>query len=222
MAQDIPAEDPVLYYMPIAARGEVSRLIAHVGGLNMRLELECTEQLKKEAGSPSSLPILVHGPLKITQSSAIVAYLLSAAPKYRSLTCVQHAKDMHIHGIFEDVIQGLAKVILDPRMGKDETYDAPKMITDHMDKWMPIIEYILPASGFVNGLSYPTAADFAMVVMLEGVTPFVGCYHIANNYDPLKNAPKLKALYEKTRAYPEVKQFLDSSTTLKGNPFGLP
>jgi len=216
----VPAESPVLYYMPIAARGEVARLVAHVGGLNLVFATECSDALKKEAGSPSSLPILVHGALKISQSHAIVAYLMRIAPLYRSLTPAQHAKDVQINAIFDDVMSGLAKVLFDPRMKSDPSFAGPA-ITEHADKWMAVIEGILPAAGFINGLPYPTAADFAMLVMIEGQTPFAGSWKLAN-YDPFKDAPKLKALVERTSTYPDVKQFLSTSETLKGNPFDLP
>jgi glutathione S-transferase len=216
----VPSDDPVLYYMPIAARGEVSRLVAHCGGLTLKFETECPDVVKKEAGSPSSTPILVHGPLKISQSLAIVSYLVRIAPKYQNHTPAQQAKDVHMVAIVDDVIQGLAKVLFDPRMKSEPSFAGPA-ITEHADKWMPVIEAILPSSGFVNGLDYPTAADFALLVMIEGQTPFVGCWKMAN-YDPFKSAPKLKGLVERTKADEQVKVWLALTETMAGNPFGLP
>ena len=36
------------------------------------------------------------------------------------------------------------------------------------DKWFPVIEGILPARGFVNGLDFPTSADLCIVTMIMG------------------------------------------------------
>lgn len=211
-----------MHYLPIAARGEVARLVAHVGGLNLKFTTECPDALKAECGTPGALPVLVHGSLKISQSLPITAYLGSIAPTYRQLTPGQHAKDGHVNAILADVIDGLAKVLFDPRMKSDPSF-AAQPITEHANKWIPIIEKILPASGFINGKSFPTAADFAMMVMIDGVTPFAGCWKLAK-YDPFAKAPKLKGIYDRTKAHSAVQEYLSSATpaTMKGNPFGLP
>ena len=76
---------PNLVYPPMAARGELIRMLAALGGL------ELTETsvpmggadpaMLAACGSPSGLPILVHGDLHLSQSLAIESYISSIAPK---------------------------------------------------------------------------------------------------------------------------------------------
>lgn len=218
---DLPPTDPILYYMPIAARGEVSRLIAAVGGTKLVLNLECPDSVKKAAGSPSSLPILVHGDsVVLSQSHAIVGYMLSVSPKYRNLTPAQLGKDLQINAIMDDICSGIAKVLFDPQLKTNQDFGKTE-ITKVADKWIPVIEGIMPSSGFINGLPFPTAADFAMLVLAQGTTPFEGGWKLAE-LDIFQDAQKLKGVVDRTAAVPEVAAHLVSSTTFKGNPFGLP
>lgn len=213
-----PTTKPMLYYMPIAARGEVPRMIAKMGGLEIDETHEVTDAIKKDCGSPGSLPALAHGDLKISQSHAIVAYLLTIAPKFKNLTPGQRAKDLQLNAIMDDVMGELAsKVLFNPQMKEDPAF-APTEIPKIAAKWLPILEGILPSEGFVNGLPYPTAADFAMVNLLKGFTPFAACW----NMGKVEPGSKLKALVDRTAAVPEVKDWLATSKFLAGNPFGLP
>jgi glutathione S-transferase len=71
-----------MIYMPIAARGECIRMLAALGGVEMMPEkFEATAEEKAACGSPGSLPILIHGDLKLSQSLAIEAYIAGIAPK---------------------------------------------------------------------------------------------------------------------------------------------
>lgn len=219
MSDSKPATSkPILYYMPIAARGEVPRMVAKMGGLEIEEKHEVTDEMKKACGSPGSLPILVHDDLKISQSHAIVAYLLTIAPKFKCLTPAQRAKDLQLNAIMDDVMSELAsKILFNPKMKEDPEY-APAEIPKIAAKWFPILEEILPSEGFINGLPYPTAADFAMVNLLKGFTPFAACWKMGK----VEPDSKLKALVERTAAVPEVKDWLENSKFLAGNPFGLP
>lgn len=216
-----PKSDPILYYMPVAGRGEVSRLICAMSGINLQMNMECSDALKKEAGSPSSLPILVHGDnVKLTQSHAIVGYLLDISPKYYNLSPAQRAKDSQINAIFDDVMSDLAKQILFNPARKEDPSAMKTEANKVADKWLSLIEGIMPDDGFINGLSYPTAADFCMVVMVEGVTPFKACWKIGE-VDVLAKCPKIAKIVNRTKEVPEVKAHLAASDTLNGDPFGL-
>ena len=72
----------------------------------------------------------------------------------------------------------------------------------------------------MNGLAYPTGADFVVVILKEGYMP----YNVVNKLggvDPWATSPKLKALYERVIAVPEVKAYVDNSKSMKGNPFNM-
>lgn len=216
-----PKSDPILYYMPIAARGEVSRLICAMGGISLQFKTECPDALKKEAGSPSSLPILVHGDnVKLTQSHAIVGYLLDISPKYYNLNPAQRAKDSQINAIFDDVMSDLAKQVIFNPARKEDPSAMKTEVNKVADKWLPLIDGIMPDDGFINGLSYPTAADFCMVIMVEGVTPFKACWKMGE-VEVLAKCPKIAKIINRTKEVPEVKAHLAASDTLNGDPFGL-
>mmetsp|Transcript_62578 Transcript_62578/g.141176 ORF Transcript_62578/g.141176 Transcript_62578/m.141176 type:complete len:221 (+) Transcript_62578:94-756(+) len=214
-SETLPTTKPILYYMPIAARGEVTRMIAKIGGTEIEERAELAD--KASFGSPSSLPCLEHGDLKLSQSHAIVSYMIGITPKYKSETSAQVAKDLQINAIMDDIMSEMAKVLFNP----DKT-NAEADITKTCDKWYPIVNGICPESGFFNGLPHPTAADFAAVIMCKGFTPFVGSFNLAGKYDPLAKNSRLRALVERTLAVPEVKKYLEESTTRAGNPFSLP
>lgn len=201
---------PVLYYMPIAARGELIRLCAAVGGLKMDEASEKPEDIAS-FGSPSGVPVLQHGDLKMSQSLAIESYVASAAPRFADLTIAQRAKDMQFACIKEDLITGLAKVLFGDK--------SPEAIKEVMAKWFPVIEGLLPDSGFVNGLAFPTMADLALVVMADGYMPFGAAYKIAGQ--DTTHYAKFTAHVANVKAFPAVAEYLASSTTMTNNPWGL-
>jgi len=204
--------NPKLYYWPIAARGEVIRLVALVGGVKYD---ECAD--KEEAGdiasfgSPGSIPILEHGDLKLSQSIAIQEYMASISPAFADLTPAQRAKDTHMACIMEDIIQGFAKVLFGDKNPED--------LKAVMDKWYPLIEGIIPDSGFVNGRDGPTMADLALLNIAEGFMPFGAAYKISGQ--DYKTYPKLTALVERVKAVPAIAEYLASTPSMAGNPFGL-
>jgi len=103
-----PKDKPRLIYFPLAGRGEISRLIAVAGGLEIE-DISAPDARKpftdnKAAyGSPSGLPLLEHGELKISQSTAVATYLATLAPKFANLTPAQRAQDNMFLSIKEDV-----------------------------------------------------------------------------------------------------------------------
>ena len=77
--------EPNLVYPPMAARGELVRMVAALGGLKLT---ETTvpmggadPAMLAACGTPSGLPILTHGKVKLAQSLAIESYISSIAPK---------------------------------------------------------------------------------------------------------------------------------------------
>merc|ERR1719323_2008256 len=88
--------------------------------------------------------------------------------------------------------------------------DMKTKVGEVLDKWFPVLEGIVPDNGFVNGLTYPTAADYVVLVLYKGATPFRGLYNIAEK-DPFSQCPNLKKLADRTLAIPEVKKYVDES-----------
>jgi hypothetical protein len=90
-------------------------------------------------------------------------------------------------------------------------------------KWFTVVEGIVPTSGFINGLAFPTLADFACVLMVTGQTPYVGAANLCGlKQCGLADYPKYAALVARIKAVPEVAAYLSKSKTMEGNPFGLP
>merc|ERR1719271_1076695 len=65
---------PTLYYFPIAGRAELIKLTAVVGGVKLNVRNDVPKD-KSAYGSPSGVPILEHGDLKMSQSLAIERYI---------------------------------------------------------------------------------------------------------------------------------------------------
>ena len=207
-----PAGTPHLIYFPVAGRGELARLIAAAGGLDIKetnagAERSKYDKDKAKYGSASGLPILEHGDLKISQSAAIECYLADLVPKFAGLTPAQQATEHMFLSIKEDVLAGCAKVIFGDY--KNATTEIPK----HLDKWLPVIEGLLPSEGFILGLGHPTVADLAVLNMARGYMPFGAAYK-HGKYDYTLKYPKFKALVERTAATPGVSEYLARSPSL--------
>ena len=91
---------------------------------------------KIDYGSPSSLPILKHGDMKIAQSLAIEAYFMSIAPKFAGLTKKELAKDGMMCNIKEDINMPCVKMLFG-----NETN--PEEVKKHLDRWFPVVEHLL-------------------------------------------------------------------------------
>lgn len=214
--EQLPAGKPVLYYGPIAARAEIARMTAKLGGLEMESVLTDGSNLDmKSFGSPGSIPVFQHGDLKLSQSNAIITYIVQITPKFKGLTAAHKARDRQFNGIMDDIMDGAMPKWFGNAPDKHE--NAKKVL----EKWYPMLEELAPTAGFVNGLPFPTGADFVVVVLAKGTTPFVALNKIAG-IDPWEKCPKLKALLERTMAVAEVKDYVANSKTMNGNPFNLP
>lgn len=213
-----PAErPPTLFYFPAGGRAELIRLIAAAG----RIELveggvPGDDVNRQEFGSPSGLPLLQHGDVKMSQSTAIEAYMSLWA--FPDLTPTHRARDAQFCCIKEDVLQASVKVIFSPTM-KEDRAKAAEELAKNCSKWYTVIEKILPAAGFVNGLAYPTAADCAVLNMCDTVMAF----GIANKVAGVDWAtyPKMRALADRTANFPALAEYVAKSASFKANPLGL-
>jgi len=209
---------PVLYYWPIAGRAELARLIAAAGGLAIEETADLSGVNKADYGSKSGIPLLKHGDLKISQSGAIERYLADIAPKFAGLTPQQRAVDGMFAALKEDFIQGFGKVVFGDRSTAGEAVPA------FLEAWMPVVEGRIPATGFVNGQSFPTVADLAVLNIRKGYMLFVAAYKLAGDADGTKlfaKYPKFTALAERTAAADGVKEYLASSASFATPGMGL-
>jgi hypothetical protein len=85
------------------------------------------------------------------------------------------------------------------------------------DRYLTVLEQdgYVPASGFVNGRSFPTGADLAVLVILNSTFPYAKA--LSNAAYDLSRFPKLVALAKRTAAYPVVSAYLKTSATFYGD-----
>jgi len=210
---------PVLHYFDISGRGELSKLIAAVGGVEIEvveypfkangasvadkakagvMESEHTKAAKEMGMEGCGLPILEHGSLKINQSGAVQDYLMSIGPNYPPVNPVQKAKDDMFEGALEDAMGLGAGIILS---GYDGTLMVPfvEKVLTHLTKY-------IPANGFVNGFDAPTKADLVILIITQALIPFKATM---GDYDFAK-FPEAKALGERAAAFPAVAAWLEN------------
>lgn len=207
-----------MYYWPIAGRAELARLIAAAGGLAIEETADLSNVNKADYGSKSGIPLLKHGDLKISQSGAIERYLADIAPKFAGLTPQQRAVDGMFAALKEDFIQGLAKFVFGDRSKAGEGVPAL------LGAWMPVVEGLIPATGFINGQSFPTVADLAVLNIRKGYMLFVAAYKLAGDADGTKlfaKYPKFNALAERAAAADGVKEYLATSASFATPGMGL-
>ena len=195
-----PATDSLhMTYLPIAGRGELCRLIAAAGGLTLTEDPALPEgESKAEYFSPSGVPLLKHGSLKMSQSLAIEAYLINISPKFSGLTAQQKAVDGMYCGIKEEMLLNCAKAIFTTKKSAPE--QAKVDVTNLLDKWLALFEANLPRTGFVHGLDYPTAADCAVLNVTTGYMPYGAAMKFAGYDSSLAKFPKVKAHADRTAA----------------------
>lgn len=220
-ARAIPMEsDPealCLFYHEFAGRGELARLIAAVGGLKLNEYSELSD--KSSFASPSVLPCLQHGTLKLSQSFAIEHYLMSIAPAFKDLTLAQRAADYEFCKMKEEMMAGFLNII----MSEDESYSPINVVSDMVeigDKWLSIIEDRLPQSGFINGLASPTVADLAVLNVAKAFMPF-GAAYLLCDYDAFGKFPKFSSLVDRIAITPAVKAYLEQSISMDADPLEL-
>jgi len=210
---------PRLHYFPFAGRGELTRLIAAAGKLQID---DSPKQLagKMSFGSPGALPCFEHGDFKIAQSFAIESYVAGIAPVFKDLTPAQRAIDGMLCKIKEGMMQGYVDILTAIVKNEVDKATAVDSITKVGDKWFPILIQKLSKIGFINGLAFPTAADLAVLNIGKGFMPFGAVYQLSG-YNPFVMFPKFAAHVQRVGRYPSVKAYLGESTTMDADPLSL-
>jgi len=216
---EVIAGKPVLHYFDVSGRGELAKLIAAVGGV----ELEVVEYPFKANGASAAdklkagamesehtkaatamdmdgcgLPILVHGDLKVCQSGGVQDYLATIGPKYPKVTAAQKAKDDMFSGYLEDAMGVGAGVVL-------SGVDASLMVKA-MEKILTHLTKYIPSEGFINGFDTPTKADLVILMLTQALIPFGATL---GGYDFAK-FPEAKKLGEKVAAFPAIVKWLEN------------
>ncbi len=218
---------PHLIYAPIAGRAELTRLIAAAGGITItesanitnlgKPNIQETGESKTNYMSPSGMPLLQHGDLKISQSGAIEAYIASIAPRYKDLTPQQRAVNVMFMSIKEEINQNCGRAIFTTKKA-----DKSKAIADVctlLDKWGAVFEDQIPTEGFIQGLPYPTPADLALLDITTSYMPIGSARKLAQ-YD-FGKWKKVMALCDRVKADDNVKKYLNGSTYTDANPWGM-
>merc|ERR1712008_143886 len=149
---------------------------------------------------------------KMNESSAIEIYLAQVAPKYASLTPQQRAKDTQFCMLKETYCAALSPLLFGDKNKED--------IRAVIEKYFPVLEEILPESGFVNGLDYPTVADLAVLNICEGYIMYGAAYKYGE-VDLGKEFPKLLAHSDRTKADTDVAKVVSESKSLTMEGLGL-
>jgi len=208
---------PKMHYFPLAGRGELIRLIAAAGGVELEESNERPSDLATY-GSPSSMPVLSDGPLRMAQSGAIERYVSDISPKFAGLTAQQRAVDSMFGAIKEDMLGVCAKIAFGDRS------KAPEELPKILGRWLTVLEGRIPANGFINGLAFPTAADCAVLNIRSAYMLFGATYKLAGDEGGTKcfaKYPKINALAKRTSEADGVKQYLASSKSFSLPGFGL-
>ena len=176
---------PTLHYFSICGRGELARLTAAAGGLQINDQAWSPAfddsggwrsgygAIGEGMGFPPTMPILEMGDFKIFQSQAIESYIASIAPAFADLTPEQRARDLMFALIKADINQPTEQLLFKKITGDD--------LKPIMAKNYAMVESLLPAEGYVNGLEFPTMADLAVVVIAKGCMPFQVGRNFYNN-----------------------------------------
>jgi len=202
-----------MVYFPVAGRGELCRLLAAVGGVHLEVLPPPEDQSHKKKFT-GSLPQMKHGEFELTQSGAMESYISAIAPRFQGLTSQQRAVDDCYAATKEDIIQGLRPVLY----GSDEEKKgAVKKLPALMNLFLSRLEKRAPEQGFTHGLDFPTGADLSLLLVTSAGYPFQVGYQAAG-YEWESKFPKIKALVERTRAAPEVSEYLSSSKSFSATP----
>jgi len=211
---------PTLHYFDVNGRGEVSKMVAAVGGLDIdiveypfvangasvadklkagKVESEHTKAATAMGMEGCGLPIIVHGDIKINQSFACANYFANLGPKYPKVTPQQRAIDDMFQGALEDMMGLAAGVIL--------SKGDPANVPIYMTKVLSHLSKYIPDEGFVHGLEAPTIADICILVLTQALIPFGATLGdgAAKCYGQF---PKAVAVGERTAAFPAIAAWL--------------
>ena len=209
LLESVEDGNPKLFYFPIAGRGELVKLIAVLGGLNLELEilpfdLKPESEYRRRATELGfegfGFPILQHGNLSINQSSAIQDYLISISPNYPRLNASQKAVDDMFSSTLEDAITTSSKVLF--------KVEEPNTLTKMLDKQLGLLNNYVPDSGFIHGGQTPTKADLVIFIIIEASIPFGSTIDMVGGYDFAIKFPKLKQISDAVGNYPVIAEFL--------------
>lgn len=226
-----PPSKPVLHYFDVNGRGEVSKMVAAVGGLEIdikefpfvangasaadklkagKVESEHTKYATQIGMDGCGLPIITHGELMINQSFACANYFAGIGPKYPKVTPQQQSIDDMFQGALEDCMGLAAGVILS---GGD-----PVLVPKVMSKVLTHLNKYTPEEGFVHGLASPTIADICVLVLTQALIPF-GATLGEKAAETYGKFPAIVALGERTAAFPAIAQWLtNENCNLKKPP----
>ena len=163
---------PKISYFSICGRGMMSRLVATAGEVDFEENVwdpsfdetggwrQGYAAIGNALGFPGVMPILEHGDFKLFQSVAIEGYLASLSPKFSALTPAQKGTDLMFQEIRSDINAATESLLFK----KIEAEALPPI----MEKSYAMVEGLLPESGFINGLDFPTPADLAVLVITKG------------------------------------------------------
>jgi len=211
----------VFYYSPYAGRGELTKLIASAGGVELEFGAmpEDRKDLCASCGAVGTgIPVLTHGDLKMCQSQAIQTYIALIAPNFAGLPPQARGIDAMWGAHVEDMIADCGKTgIFGLLFGGDTANFKQDDLKAALEKWFGLFERLCPAEGFVNGQGIPTAADCCAVLLYFAAFPFWHFYANAG-FDPAQY-PKFKSLAGRAAASPVLRKYVETSTSLMGDPF---
>jgi len=211
---------PNLHYFDVNGRGEVPKLVAAIGGLELdfteypfvangasaadklkagNVESEHTKAATAMGMNGCGLPIVVHGDIKVNQSFAVTNYFANLGPNYPKVTPAQRVIDDMFLGALEDCMGVAAGVIL-------SGYDGA-LVPKIMGKVLTHLTKYLPEDGFTHGLNTPSIADVCCLVLTQALIPFNATLGegAAEFY---AGFPKVVAVGERTAAFPAVAAWL--------------
>ena len=195
-----------LRYFPVAARGELTRLYAAAGGLEMVDSVDVTGYQNNTLFG--FLPALDHpeaGILGLQESLAIERYVANIAPKFSGLTPAQRAMDDMFACAKEDIM------VVESCL--DNASIARACVPPRMERYLSRLELLVPTAGFVHGLGFPTGADLATLIIAKAGFPWGRAMLLAGYTDWPTRFPKVHALAERTACVPDVARYLATSQT---------
>ena len=200
------AMPPTLRYFPVAARGELTRLYAAVGGLDIVDSVDVTGYQNNTLFG--FLPALDHpeaGLSGLQESLAIERYVAAIAPNFSGLTPAQRAIDDMFACAKEDLMV-VESCLENPSIAR-------ACVPNRMERYLSRLETLVPKAGFVNGLALPTGADLATLIIAKSGFPWGRAMLLAGYTDWPSRFPKVHALAERTARAPAVARYLATSTT---------
>ena len=199
-----------LTYFPVAGRGELARLYAAAGGLDIVDDSDVVLGGDYKKTTPFGfLPVLDHpeaGLVRLQESLAVERYIASLAPRFETLTPQQRAVDDQFACAKEDMMA------VEPCAANATI--ARACVPALMERHLGILEGLVPENGFVHGLAFPTGADLVVLLVAEAGFPWGRAMRLAGYHEGWRGRfPKVHALAQRTAAVPEVAAYLGRSAT---------